>query len=633
MHYSNISAALEELTGKHARFEWTAVHQKAFKFLRSALLSYPVLKLADAARCFRVETDASDFAAAGVLLQQGDDESWHPVAYASRKLSGAERNYTAAERERETVAVIFALKCWRIYLFDHFHLFTDNMAVVHLRTKPTLTKREARWVEFLADFDFTVHYKPGLSNVADTLSRRPDLYEGQTVSEDTRHQAAPIQVNAIEYALESAPEVARAVASGYEFDKDLAPIIQRLKNDPQDGLHERYYWDKQSGHLYLRASPNNRLCFPTGSERLRLLQESHDCITAGHPGRDRTYFRLAHLFYWPRMGIDVKRFVYSCDVCQRTKRGLSRSGLLQSLPVPKQPWVDISMDFIMSLPQTPNGYNAIYTLVDRLTKAVHLVPTVSSIDAKESASLYIQNVFRLHGLSDSIVCDRDPRFTASFFQEVFDQLGTKLALSTANHPQTDGSTERMNRLVEDILRDFFNHKQDNWDMLLPLCEFAINSSQQASTGNTPFFLSYGLHPRAPVDLVARGGIQSTSVDWLQAQQDAIKMAQDAMVAAQARLAFYADEGRAPASLVVGDQVMVFRDFLLTPEARNQPSRKLRPKWFGPFKVIERIGSNAYCLELSHTIRCHPVFNVSALRHYIENTIPGRRQPKDILDML
>ena len=222
------------------------------------------------------------------------------------------------------------------------------------------------------------------------------------------------------------------------------------------------------------------------------------------------------------------------------------------------------------------------------------------------------------------MCDRDPRFTASFFQEVFDQLGTKLALSTANHPQTDGSVERINRLVGDILRAFVNHKQDNWDTVLPLCEFANNSSQQASTGNTPFFLR--LHPRAPVDLVARGGIQSTSVGWLQAQQDAITVAQDAMVAAQARQGFYTDQGRAPASLVVGDQVMVFRYILLTPEARNQPSRKLRPKWFGRFKVIERIVSNAYCLELPHTIRCHPEFNVSALRHYVENTIPRRRLP-------
>ena len=171
------------------------------------------------------------------------------------------------------------------------------MAVVHLRTKPTLTKREAPWVEFLTDFDFTVHHKHGLSNVADALSRRPDLHESQTVSEDTRHQAAPIR--AIEYAFESASEVARRVASGYEFDKDLAPIFQRLKNDPQDGLHERYCWAKESGHPYLRASPNNRLCTPTSSERLWLLQESHDGITAGHPGRDRSYFGLAPLFYWP----------------------------------------------------------------------------------------------------------------------------------------------------------------------------------------------------------------------------------------------------------------------------------------------------------------------------------------------
>ena len=130
----------------------------------------------------------------------------------------------------------------------------------------------------------------------------------------------------------------------------------------------------------------------------------------------------------------------------------------------------------------------LYVFVDRLTKCVHLAPSSSTIDAKGSADLYIQHVFRLHGLSSSIVCDRDPRFTAAFFQELFDCLGTKLAFSTANHPQTDGLTERVNRIVEDVLRAFVNHKQDNWDMLLPLCEFSINSATQSSTGNTPFFL-------------------------------------------------------------------------------------------------------------------------------------------------
>ena len=144
------------------------------------------------------------------------------------------------------------------------------------------------------------------------------------------------------------------------------------------------------------------------------------------------------------------------------------------------------MDFIMGLPSMARGHDAIYTFVDRLTYYVHLVPTSSTVDAKGSGDIYIRDVFRLHGLSTTIVLDRDPRFTAAFYREVFDRLGTRLALSTASRPQTDGLTERVNRIVEDVLRAFVNCKHDNWDILLPLCEFSINSSRQSSTqGSEP----------------------------------------------------------------------------------------------------------------------------------------------------
>ena len=617
-HYSAISRPLEEITGKNAHFVWNSSRQEAFEALKQALLKAPVLKLADVKKPFRVITDASDFAVAGVLLQQGSlESSWNPVAYASRKLSSAERNYTAAERE--TLAVVFAVKCWRIYLFQHFEVFTDNMAVVYLRTKPHLTKREARWVELLAEYDFTVRHQPGRENVADALSRRPDLQDDQ----QAEFLAQEAQVNALEYALEINADLAQTIMADYVTDKDLFPIIEKMKRSSDDNLHERYCLD-ESGRLYLKAEPNNRLCVPYGSLRLKLIQEYHDCATAGHPGRDRTYFRLARYFYWPRMGLDVKKFVSSCDICQRSKGGQLKTGLLQSLPVPSVPWQDISMDFIVGLPITPRGNDAIYTFVDRLTKCVHLVPTTVKIDAKGSADLYIQNVFRLHGLSTTIVCDRDPRFTAAFFKEVFEKLGTQLCLSTANHPQTDGQTERMNRVVEDILRAFVNYKQDNWDQLLPLCEFAINSSYQTSVGNTPFFLNYGLDPKSPPELLLQGG--GGGDHWLQDQQEALRMARDALVAAQARQALYADRARSPSKLTPGDMVLVYRDFLLSPEARSQPSHKLRHKWMGPFKVVESVGPNAYRLELPRTLRCHPVFNVTALRKYETNSIPDRRQP-------
>ena len=192
----------------------------------------------------------------------------------------------------------------------------------------------------------------------------------------------------------------------------------------------------------------------------------------------------------------------------------------------------------------------------------------------------------------------------------------------------------MNKTVEDILRAFVNHKQDNWDILLPFCEFSINNSVQASTAQTPCFLNYGLNPRCPADLLSKGATNSLSRNWIEERNDAIKIAQDSIVAAQARQALYYDRGRVPAELKVGKKVMVFREFMVTPEARNQKSHKLRPKWFGPYLVTAKVGTNACRLKLPHILHCHPVFNVTALKLYEQNQIPNRKQatPPPVTDL-
>ena len=227
------------------------------------------------------------------------------------------------------------------------------------------------------------------------------------------------------------------------------------------------------------------------------------------------------------------------------KGGRLNKGLLQPLPVPTRPWQDISMDFITGLPVSGDGYDATLTFVDRLTKCVHLTPVKTTIDAEGTASVYIRSVFRLHGPSRSIVCDRDPRFTAAFFSEVFKLLGTNLQMSTANHPQTDGMTERIHRFVGDILRSFVNHRQDNWSELLPMCEFAINDQEQESTKASPFFLNYGQHPWSASDLLAQPvqDATSTSRDWLHQQRTALKCRRDCVHAAQVRQTAQADAKR------------------------------------------------------------------------------------------
>ena len=339
---------------------------------------------------------------------------------------------------------------------------TDNRAVTYLRTKKDLTRREARWIDLLADFDFSITHRPGRENLADSLSRRPDLeafaIEGQCV-------------------LHSEEE--HDIRSDYEADRRAQAIIGRLAKPQKDNFHERYRWNDQEHRLYMKTVDRWRLYVPKGAWRLRLLKEHHDAGSAGHPGRARTYSRLARLYFWPGMSIDVKRFVRSCDVCQRMKSGRQNQGLSQPLTVPEQPWQHISMDLIVGLPRTQRGFDSIHTFVDRLTKFFYLVPTTATVDAAGDAQLYINNVFKLHGLSQTITCDRDPRFTAEFFKDVFHRLGTEIKFSTANHPQTDGPSERANRVVGDILRGYVN-RQCDWDEHLPLCEFAMNDMIQES---------------------------------------------------------------------------------------------------------------------------------------------------------
>ena len=416
-HYAEIARPLDEVTGKRSTFSWNQERESAFKDLKTALIQAPVLRLADVAKPFKVHTDASDGVIGAVLLQELN-EGWHPVAYVSRKLNPAERNYTITEKE--TLAVVYALKCWRLYLFKHFDLYTDNQAVVYLRSKPHLRPREARWVEFLADFYFTIHHIPGKENTADPLTRQTDFYP---------------ELNSLEYLMDIHPDEAKMISEGYSEDPELSYIIKRLSStSKEDALHTRYLWDEHKQRLYLIDANPARLCIPRGPMRLKILQDHHDCSLAGHPGRDRTLWNVSKFFFWPGMGKTVKEFVRSCDSCQRSKSSRAKVGLLQPLPVPKEPWEDITMDFIMGLPQTDRHHDAIFVFVDRLTKYVHLIPTTSTIGAEGAARLYIDHVFSQHGLSKTIVSDRDPRFTATFFKELFSILGTKLQMSSANHP-------------------------------------------------------------------------------------------------------------------------------------------------------------------------------------------------------
>ncbi len=346
-----------------------------------------------------------------------------------------------------------------------------------------------------------------------------------------------------------------------------------------------------------------------------ILWEMHDAPSCGHGGRDKTIEQVKRHYWWPRLDADVEAYVRSCTACQRNKASNQRPvGLLQPLPTPTQPWESVSMDFIVQLPRTKRGHDAIIVFVDRLTKMVHFAPTTTKVDAEDTARLFLHNVVRLHGPPESIISDRGSTFNSTFFREFARLWGSRMAMSTAYHPQTDGQTERVNRVLEDMLRHYTNPLQDNWDDCLDAAEVAVNNSRHASINTTPFRLQYGFNPPWSPGKVMRVN------DWADRIQRGLQDAKQALAAAKDRQKLYADKKRRPLELRPGDRVMLSSKNL---SLKSPGSAKLLPKWIGPFLVIRKINEVAFKLELPPSYLIHDVFHISLLKPFVES---ARSQP-------
>jgi hypothetical protein len=234
-----------------------------------------------------------------------------------------------------------------------------------------------------------------------------------------------------------------------------------------------------------------RLVVPEGRHlRLRLFEELHDSKMGGHFGQEKTYLQLSRRFYWPDMKASIRRYVKGCDLCLRTKaRQHAPFGLLEALNIPRERWKQVGIDFITKLPTTPSGNNAIVTIIDHLTKRAHFIPTTEEdLSAEAFARLFWKKSVRRHGMPTKIVSDRDPRFVSTFWKQLMQILNTKLGIFMAYHPQTDGQSEKANDMGGIWLCVFAREPEQEWDRLLPIAEFAYNSTSQSSTGKTPFEL-------------------------------------------------------------------------------------------------------------------------------------------------
>jgi transposase InsO family protein len=367
----------------------------------------------------------------------------------------------------------------------------------------------------------------------------------------------------------------------------------------------------------------------------QILRELHDAAYAGHPGHGRTLASVAKLFWWPRMAATVRRYVSSCATCQQTKPSAQATpGLLQPHATPSRPWTHVSLDLITDLPESPaldgGSYDSVLTVVDMFSKQAHFVPTRKTVTSQQLAALFLQNVYRLHGLPTMLVSDRDPRFTADFWQTVWRHLGTKLNLSSAYHPQTDGQTERTHRTLEQLLRAYVHPEHDNWASRLPVLEAAYNSAVHATTKQSPFYVNYGFEPLTPASLhlpqAVPSSFDSDARALLDSMRDIHQLVASELDLAKARAAEYANRSRRELTFAVGDKVRLSTQHVVL---GAQPSRKLRDRYAGPFTVTEVITPVSYRLQLPESLsRLHPVFHVSRLLPWTDDTpaeFPGREQ--------
>ena len=364
-----------------------------------------------------------------------------------------------------------------------------------------------------------------------------------------------------------------------------------------------------------------RLCVPEMDNlRKEIPTEAHSTPYSVHPGTTKMYKDLKMHYWWPGMKTDVVRHVEQCLTCQQVKAEHQRpAGKLQSLDVPLWKWDNITMDFVVGLPKTKEAYDAIWVIVDRLTKSAHFLPVRTTYTMDRYAELYVKEIIRLHDVLVSIVSDRDARFTSSFWKSFHRALGTRLAFSTAYHPQSNGQSERTIQTLEDMLRACVIDFQKSWNMYLPLIEFAYNNSFHSSIGLAPYEALYGRKCRSPIHWDEMGERRFLGPKMVQRTSEAIKKIRKRMLTAQSRQKSYTDVRRRKLEFNVGDKVFL-KVAPMKGIMRFGMKGKLSPRFIGPFEILERVGEVAYKLALPPSLAdVHNTFHVSMLKKYIQNS--------------
>ena len=648
--YGNLTQPLNDLLRMDERFEWTPEWQDAFHTLKQRFTESPVLLMPNSLKPFVLETDASLFASRAVLRQQDSNGDWHPCAYLFKSFNDTEHNYNIWDGE--LLAVIRALTERWHYLQGSPHtvtLLSNHQNLAYFRKPQRLNRRQARWSLLFNEYDLKLVHVPKTKMIqSDALSQRPDLCpENNQDNVNKTLLSDGLFISAFALGEEElADDTEQTLLLDHiflnTFDLDLHTWIiastnqDRVVSDALTTLQTNGTppmksalsdWRHEDGIVFYKDR-----CYMPNDIGLRqeIVKRYHDLPPMGHPGHLKALELLQHDYWWPGMHTFMKNFVDGCAACQQAKINQHPTNP-PLMPIKGSttgwPFAQISYNFITDL-LVSDGFDSLMVMVDHgLSKGVILCPCHKTIDATRTVELLIQNIHRRFGLLDRGISDKGPQFASKVFKEMGHLLGIELAMSTTYHPQTDGATKRSNCEIEAYLAIFCANNPKQWSRLILIMKFSYNQKSHTTQMKSPFYLIMGSNPKAIPTAFPSTNIPEAE-EWIRNLQKA----QDEAIATH-------ELARQKMIEQTTHKFKLFqKNNLVWLESKNlklrYESKKVAPKWEGPFRISEVLGPLTYRLELPEQWKIHPMFHATLLTPFKENDIHGPNYlnpPPDLID--
>ena len=589
--FSIIAQPLFQLLKKNAVWKWGQEQEEAKAKLVERLTNAPVLSHFDEELEVVVQTDASQEGLGAVLLQDAGDGP-RPVAYISRGLNPAEKKQHC--NELECLAVVWALEKFRPYVYGRrFTVETDSSAVKWLMSKKDVGKF-GRWVLALQEFDFVIRHIRGVDNcVADGLSRNP------LVSQTDDLETAEVFCSFISKVKLPTGLEQSELRFQQQLDPQLSPFFSLYKINKQKFSKNFSF---QNGVLYRKTKSGFAMCVPN-TLRNTVLYFCHDVPAAGHMGVEKTLARVLQRYWWPRVTVDVRKYVLSCLFCQLHKHQTGTPfGLLQPIPPPASCFESIVIDHLGPFKLTEEGNEHIIVAIDALSKFVEMEAVPDTTAAKVVRFLN-NNIVHRFGVPERIVSDQGTAYTAKEVAVQAEEWGVKHVFATGEHPQTSGLVERANRTLTLALAAYVNTDHNDWDKNLSEAAFAINTSKQSTTEKMPFELVYGRVPRTPLEnALSWPSDRPQSFDeFLSRVEDMRKEVYIRIIEKQSKTKALADlRRRVMEPLKPGELVLVRRK----PKKKGK-TKKFLPKFTGPFQVVKQVGSGDKMCETTYLVEDPP----------------------------